>query len=312
MDFLKEWEAKLHIKITCSQEDEPMGTAGPLGLARAILAPNGDGSDDPFFVLNSDVICDFPLKEMLEFHRAKKAEATVLVTKVEDPSKYGAFEGGKGGGERRRRMRRRRRGNEELKKMEKAHTTSTLFKKKINPTFLGVVVVDAEDRVERFVEKPQVFVGDRINAGIYCLSPEVLGRIENRPTSIEKETFPAVAADRKLFAFTLPGYWMDVGQPRDYLTGEVAFFRVVKFSREEEEREGRRKEEKKEKTHLAALSPLPLDPPPPARLSIRNPPPPPRRPQAPPRLPPHQGPGRARQLQRRLHDRGQRPHRPLG
>ena len=116
-------------------------------------------------------------------------------------------------------MRRRRRGNEELKKMEKAHTTSTLFKKKINPTFLGVVVVDAEDRVERFVEKPQVFVGDRINAGIYCLSPEVLGRIENRPTSIEKETFPAVAADRKLFAFTLPGYWMDVGQPRDYLTG---------------------------------------------------------------------------------------------
>ena len=98
MDFLKEWEAKLHIKITCSQEDEPMGTAGPLGLARAILAPNGDGSDDPFFVLNSDVICDFPLKEMLEFHRAKKAEATVLVTKVEDPSKYGAFEGGKGGG----------------------------------------------------------------------------------------------------------------------------------------------------------------------------------------------------------------------
>ena len=72
-----------------------------------------------------------------------------------------------------------------------------------------------------------------------------------------------MAADRKLFAFTLPGYWMDVGQPRDYLTGEVAFFRVVKFSREEEEREGRRKEEKKEKTHLAALSPLPLDPPPP-------------------------------------------------
>ena len=91
MDFLKEWEAKLGIKITCSQEDEPMGTAGPLGLARAILAPKGDGSDDPFFVLNSDVICDFPLKEMLEFHRAKGAEGTVLVTRVEDPSKYGEF-----------------------------------------------------------------------------------------------------------------------------------------------------------------------------------------------------------------------------
>ena len=31
--------------------------------------------------------------------------------------------------------------------------------------------------------------------------------------------FPHVATDGKLFAFTLPGYWMDVGQPKDYLLG---------------------------------------------------------------------------------------------
>ena len=65
----------------------------------------------------------------------------------------------------------------------------------------------------------QIFVGDKINAGIYCLSPAVLDRIEMRPTSIEKETFPLICRDGKLFAFTLPGYWMDVGQPKDYLTG---------------------------------------------------------------------------------------------
>ena len=65
----------------------------------------------------------------------------------------------------------------------------------------------------------QVFVGDKINAGIYCLSPAVLDRIEMRPTSIEKETFPLICRDGKLYAFTLPGYWMDVGQPKDYLTG---------------------------------------------------------------------------------------------
>ncbi len=169
MDFLKEWEAKLGVKITCSQEDEPMGTAGPLALARDILA---DGSGDPFFVLNSDVICDFPLADMLAFHKAQGAEGTILVTRVSDPTKY------------------------------------------------GVVVTDeATGKVERFVEKPQVFVGDKVNAGIYCLSPSVLDRIEPRPTSIEKETFPAVCRDGGLFAFTLPGYWMDVGQPRDYLTG---------------------------------------------------------------------------------------------
>jgi len=39
--------------------------------------------------LCSDVICDFPLKEMLAFHKKTGAEGTILVTQVEDPSKYG-------------------------------------------------------------------------------------------------------------------------------------------------------------------------------------------------------------------------------
>lgn len=69
---------------------------------------------------------------------------------------------------------------------------------------------------------PQEFVGDKINAGIYCCSPKVLDRIELRPTSIEKEVFPHVAADGGLYAFTLGGYWMDVGQPKDYLKGKRA------------------------------------------------------------------------------------------
>lgn len=30
----------------------------------------------------SDVICEYPLKEMLDFHKARNAEATILVTKV--------------------------------------------------------------------------------------------------------------------------------------------------------------------------------------------------------------------------------------
>ena len=51
------------------------------------------------------------------------------------------------------------------------------------------------------------------------LSPAVLERIELRPTSIEKETFPLIVRDRSLFAYTLNGYWMDVGQPKDYLRG---------------------------------------------------------------------------------------------
>lgn len=169
INFLKDFETKLDIKITCSQETEPLGTAGPLALARDSLV---DGSGEPFFVLNSDVISEYPFAELIEFHKAHGGEATIMVTKVDEPSKY------------------------------------------------GVVMMEEETgMVERFVEKPKVFVGNKINAGIYLLNPSVLDRIELRPTSIEKEVFPRIAADGRLFAMVLPGFWMDIGQPRDYIAG---------------------------------------------------------------------------------------------
>eukprot|EP00877_Chromochloris_zofingiensis_P014874 jgi/Chrzof1/9640/Cz04g10190.t1 len=168
MGFIAEWEPKLGVKIVCSQEKEPMGTAGPLALARELL---DDGTGAPFFVLNSDVACEYPLKDMLEFHRARGSEVTILVTKVDDPSKY------------------------------------------------GVVIINEYGQVQQFQEKPKEFVGDKINAGIYVCDPKILDRIQLRPTSIEKEVFPHVAADGSLFAYTLPGYWMDIGQPKDYLKG---------------------------------------------------------------------------------------------
>lgn len=79
LNFLKDFETKLEIKITCSQETEPLGTAGPLALAKDKLV---DGSGEPFFVLNSDVISEYPLQEMIEFHKAHGGEASIMVTKV--------------------------------------------------------------------------------------------------------------------------------------------------------------------------------------------------------------------------------------
>lgn len=53
-------------------------TAGPLALARELL--NVD--NEPFFVLNSDVICDFPFKDLLQFHRNHGKEGTIVVNAV--------------------------------------------------------------------------------------------------------------------------------------------------------------------------------------------------------------------------------------
>lgn len=89
----------------------------------------------------------------------------------------------------------------------------------IDPLAPIALFFEPADRPPGAVRLPQEFVGDKINAGIYLISPSTLNRIEMRPTSIERETFPAIAADKRLFAFTLSGYWMDVGKPKDYLTG---------------------------------------------------------------------------------------------
>ena len=77
--FCEEWEALLGVTITLSKEDEPLGTAGPLALARDKL---DDGTGEPFFVLNSDVICAYPLADMMAHHKRKGAEATLLITKA--------------------------------------------------------------------------------------------------------------------------------------------------------------------------------------------------------------------------------------
>jgi mannose-1-phosphate guanylyltransferase len=42
-----------------------------------------------FFVFNSDVICEYPLDKLIAFHQAHGKQGTIVVTQVEDPSKYG-------------------------------------------------------------------------------------------------------------------------------------------------------------------------------------------------------------------------------
>ncbi|KAL7674767.1 hypothetical protein ACOME3_001042 [Neoechinorhynchus agilis] len=87
---LEQVSKRLNIKITISIEDEPLDTAGPLALARDYLEQDSDENSD-FFVFNSDVICSFPLKEMVKFHQEHGHDASIMVTKVEEPSKYGVI-----------------------------------------------------------------------------------------------------------------------------------------------------------------------------------------------------------------------------
>ena len=145
MKELETLEKKYGLKITCSLESEPLGTAGPIRLAKELILK--DNEEGLLFVFNSDVICNYPLDKLKEFHKAHGKEGTIMVTEVKDPSKY------------------------------------------------GVVVADADNKIQSFVEKPQVYISNKINAGLYLFNTSIIDRIENRPTSIEREIFPKMSEE---------------------------------------------------------------------------------------------------------------------
>lgn len=119
----------------------------------------------------------------------------------------------------------------EFHRRKKAMVTITLIRVE-NPLEFGIVVTDAEGRIERFLEKPnwgQVF-SDTINTGIYVLEPEVLDFIpEGQAYDFSKDLFPRLLEEGyPLYGYVAEGYWCDIGNfeqyvaaHRDILDGKV-------------------------------------------------------------------------------------------
>jgi mannose-1-phosphate guanylyltransferase len=65
-------------------EPEPLDTAGAIAFAA-----DEAGIDETFVVLNGDVLTGIDVGELIRFHRDHAAEATIALTPVEDPSRFG-------------------------------------------------------------------------------------------------------------------------------------------------------------------------------------------------------------------------------
>jgi mannose-1-phosphate guanylyltransferase len=72
------------VRLHYAVEDEPLDTAGAVRYA-AVDA----GIDERFLVINSDVITDLDVTELLAFHDRTGAEATIALHEVDDPSRFG-------------------------------------------------------------------------------------------------------------------------------------------------------------------------------------------------------------------------------
>ena len=72
------------VKISYSNEDQPLGTAGGL---KSVKRPDG-----PFLVINGDILTGVSFQEMLSFHQNHEAVMTVGVRKHEVTVPFGVVE----------------------------------------------------------------------------------------------------------------------------------------------------------------------------------------------------------------------------
>lgn len=182
IEEVEKYQDEFGIKIVYSKEEDPLGTAGPLALAKDHL------KGASFFLLNSDICCNADLLKMKEkYMMMNDYIGSILVYEVEDPTKYG-------------------------------------------------LIKTEDDRITSFLEKPKEIEGEgpwMINAGIYILSDKVLDMIELREMSIEKEVFPRLVENKNLGFYKFDGYWMDIGQPKDYLIGQKLTLRSMDKDQED-------------------------------------------------------------------------------
>ncbi len=79
---------RMGLEIRYVQEDQPLGTAGPLSLVEEATGP----LNSPIIVMNSDVLTKVNFMSLLDFHREQKARATMCVRECNFQVPYGVVE----------------------------------------------------------------------------------------------------------------------------------------------------------------------------------------------------------------------------
>ncbi|MBT8171320.1 NDP-sugar synthase, partial [Candidatus Bathyarchaeota archaeon] len=167
-------KSKNNIEILYSIEKKPMLTGGAIKYAEELI-----GHEEPFLVLNGDILTRVDFNSLIKKHKENIAIATIALYRVEDPSRY------------------------------------------------GTVKLVGDNEITKFIEKapPGKSPSNLINAGVYVLDPKIFKYIPaGRPVSIEREVFPVLAKEKKLFGFEFSEIWIDIGKPADYLKANKVLF----------------------------------------------------------------------------------------
>jgi mannose-1-phosphate guanylyltransferase len=166
---------KLGVKIRYVVEETALDTAGAMKLAEPYY------TGEPLIVFNADILTDLDLRALMEAHRKTQAQATITLTRVEDPTAFGLVELAEDG------------------------SVVAAFREK--PTAaeaaqLGIDTVNAGT----YILNPEIFAQYPNNQPLSferTVFPDLL------------------AQKQRVTGFIWDGYWMDLGTPAKYVQGQV-------------------------------------------------------------------------------------------
>src|SRR6202012_5337073 len=94
-----------------------------------------------------------------------------------------------------------------------------------DPLEFGIIIVDEDGRIQRFLEKPTWGQGfsDTVNTGIYVMEPEVLSEFgAGEVADWSGDIFPRLLErGAPLYGYIADGYWEDVGTHESYLKAQA-------------------------------------------------------------------------------------------
>jgi len=168
--------SELGVSLRYLTEPNPLGTAGAFKFAAGAIR-------ETTVVFNGDILTDVDIASVVKTHKKKKADATIVLVPVEDPSRFGLVETGKNG--------------EVIRFLEKP-SREALKKLKINTINAGIYVLE-----------PGILdlIADQENTSFeYDVFPAIIER--GRPF------FAHVLTEE---------YWRDIGSPASYLEAHHDF-----------------------------------------------------------------------------------------
>jgi mannose-1-phosphate guanylyltransferase len=159
--------AQLGLQITYSREPELLDTGGGLLKAKPFL------QDDTFVLINTDVLIDLPLSELITFHRKKAAAVTLVLRPDPLVDQYGSLEIDADG---------------RIRRFLNTRSAAALLGPSAKLMFTGVQILE-----------PKIF--DYMNSG---------NGIQKFSTT--KDTYPRMLVEsERLFGFRFEGFWQDLG-----------------------------------------------------------------------------------------------------